>query len=469
MKDRSLAFLRLTALAALAGVWGCSSDDAEPQTTTTAASSGQGGATSSSSSGGAGGGGAAGGAGGSTTGSGAGGAGGGSGGSGGSGGGGCVDDVGLPLESAPPEMLSQTGLYVGGMLAPYVQHFVPQFPLWSDGASKERWAYLPKCTQIDTTDMDHWQMPVGARFWKEFTRDGVRVETRFIHRFGPNPGDWIFAAYQWDAQQTDAVRVPNGVQDASGTPHDIPPEGACGNCHAKLVERILGFGAIELSYPAQAGDASITSLSAEGRLTTPVAAPFVVPGDATAQAALGYLHANCGNCHHETGVLLVDMHLRLRTSDAAVDQTDVWLTAVGKPATNFMCNGCNRIEAGDAPASAIVQRMGVRGTSAQMPPLASEIVDDTGVQAVTAWIESLCSSAGEACNGTMACCGGFCVNQACVDACTTTGGSCNGPSDCCSGNCSGGVCACSGDFQPCATTADCCGAVQCDQTSGLCL
>lgn len=468
MNVRTSGSVCLLVLSVVAGVWGCSSDGGGAASTTgTAASSGQGGASSSSSGGGAGGGpgsgGAGGGVGGATTAS-------GTGGSGGAGGG-CVDDVGLPLQPTPPDLLSETGLYVGGSPAPYVQHFAPQFPLWSDGANKERWAYLPKCTQIDTTDMDHWQMPVGARFWKQFTRDGVRVETRFIHRYGPNPGDWVFAAYQWDAQLTDAVRVPSGVPDANGTPHDIPAEGACGNCHAKLPERILGFGAIQLSYGVQAGDASITSLGAEGRLTTPVASPFVVPGDATAQAALGYLHANCGNCHHETGVLLVDMHLRLRTSDATVEQTDAWLTAVGKPATNFMCNGCNRIEAGDAAASAIVQRMGVRGSSAQMPPLASELVDDTGLQQVSAWIDGLpaCSSAGEACNPTIGCCGGFCVNQTCVDACTAAGDSCNVPSDCCSGNCLGGACACSGDFQPCATTADCCGAVQCDQDSGLCL
>ena len=62
---------------------------------------------------------------------------------------------------------------------------------------KSRHVYIPKCAKIDTSDMDHWSMPVGTRFWKEFRRDGVLVETRLIHRYGPGPDDWIFASYQW--------------------------------------------------------------------------------------------------------------------------------------------------------------------------------------------------------------------------------------------------------------------------------
>src|SRR5262249_47483900 len=128
----------------------------------------------------------------------------------------CIDDAPLVILTTPPDKLSTTGLYAdiaSNTIAPYAKEYHPKYPLWSDDAAKIRHVYLPKCAQIDTSDMDHWQMPVGTRFWKEFTRDGVRVETRFMHRFGPGAEDWVFAAYQWNADQSEATYVPNGVSD----------------------------------------------------------------------------------------------------------------------------------------------------------------------------------------------------------------------------------------------------------------
>src|SRR5688572_13616865 len=89
-----------------------------------------------------------------------------------------VDDAAV---SELPERLSASGLYSGPAtesLAPDVRSFRPRFELWSDGASKRRFIWLPPGTQIETSDMDEWQFPVGTKLWKEFTRDGVRVETR---------------------------------------------------------------------------------------------------------------------------------------------------------------------------------------------------------------------------------------------------------------------------------------------------
>jgi hypothetical protein len=132
----------------------------------------------------------------------------------------------------------------------------------------------------------------------------------------------------------------------------------------------------------------MATLSAEGRLTTPSPAGFQVPEEGSlAGAALGYLHANCGNCHNPTGVAL-SMSLRLSVSDVSVTDTDTYQTAVNQPTEVFWCDGCDRIEPGNAAASAIVQRMSIRGGT-QMPPIGTEVVDATGVNAVTAWINAL--------------------------------------------------------------------------------
>ena len=59
----------------------------------------------------------------------------------------------VPQEPCAPALLSETGLYEAsrpGAIARGVRQFSPQYPLWTDGASKARWIYLPPGTAIDT-------------------------------------------------------------------------------------------------------------------------------------------------------------------------------------------------------------------------------------------------------------------------------------------------------------------------------
>jgi hypothetical protein len=77
---------------------------------------------------------------------------------------GCTTDGGLPSE------LRCTGLYgdwATRTIASDVEYYDPGYKLWSDGAVKRRWIRLPPQTQIDTTDMEDWQFPVGTKIWKE--------------------------------------------------------------------------------------------------------------------------------------------------------------------------------------------------------------------------------------------------------------------------------------------------------------
>ncbi|HEX4474925.1 MAG TPA: hypothetical protein VH142_07605, partial [Polyangiaceae bacterium] len=133
-----------------------------------------------------------------------------------------------------PTLLSETGLFTDmatETLGAGIRFYQPKYTLWSDGATKRRWLYLPPGAQVDTSDMDFWTYPVGTRVWKEFTVGGKRVETRLLRKAGPDLDDWIMIAYQWKDDQSDAVAVPDGVVDASGTPHDIPDQSTCHICH----------------------------------------------------------------------------------------------------------------------------------------------------------------------------------------------------------------------------------------------
>jgi hypothetical protein len=231
--------------------------------------------------------------------------------------------------------------------------------------------------------MNFWVYPVGTKLWKEFVRDGVRVETRLMHKTSATV--WDMMAYQWNTAQTDAVAVPAGVKNASGTNHDIPSEGDCGVCHSKMPDRAASFSAIQLSH----SDAGVTlaKLMAGGQLTQNPAGSFTLPGSAQDQAALGTLHANCGICHNEKSFVLamVDMQLWLR-----VKTTDTYLTTANKALTSSNpSTGQSRVVPGDPTKSDLHIRMNERGTINQMPPLGTEVVDTAGLAAVDAWIQGL--------------------------------------------------------------------------------
>jgi hypothetical protein len=391
--------LLFVSVLALCGAWGCSSD--EPSgggggsggSTGGAAGSGGstggtagGGGTSGATGGSAGATGGSGGASGSAGQAGAGGAAGAAGAAGSPGAGGGGGSGGLP------DKLSETGLYsdiVAGTLAPGVQEYHPSWPLWTDGAVKKRWVYLPPGAKIDTSDMDYWVYPAGMRLWKEFVRDSVRVETRMIEKL--DNGQWQMVAYQWNSGQTEATAVPAGVANASGTPHDIPSQTDCATCHEKMKDRALSFTALQLSHAGPG--VTLQDLINDNRLTSPPSGNFTLPGTATDQAALGYLHANCGVCHNSHSFVfnVVNMQLWLETGKlGSVTATGTYTTTVGVTQTSSSSSGLPaRITAGDASQSEVHWRMNQRGTAYQMPPLGTEDVDATGVKAVDDWISGL--------------------------------------------------------------------------------
>lgn len=308
----------------------------------------------------------------------------------------CVD-ASPPVTMAVPATLADAGLYVGTVNSPHgaevaawAKAYQPRYALWSDGATKKRWVEIPACKKIDTSDMDHWSFPVGTRLWKEFTRDGVRVETRLLYRFGPGDQDWGFATYQWDVTAPDdpakALSVTTGVIDANGTGHDIPAApNDCLQCHGKLKEHVLGFGAIQLTHDIP-GSRNIHELSTRGVLTVPAPPQgFPVPDDGTTvvSEALGYLHANCGQCHNSS-MAFPNMKLRVLTTSLTPADTDTYKTAVNV-ATQVYPGEPYRIAGGNPAGSCVVERVNL----STMPPLASEIPDAAGAAKLSAWIQTL--------------------------------------------------------------------------------
>ncbi len=276
-------------------------------------------------------------------------------------------------------LLSEVGLFDGDRVAPDLIAFTPRWALWSDGLLKRRWLRLPVGTTLDTSDPDHWVLPIGAILFKEFATPEGPLETRVIARTGPGSFDYWMGAFRWRDDGSDAEFVRSGATNVGGVDHDIPTAEQCWACHVGTPGRMLGLGAVQLSATVMDD--------------LPVSEPLPeleVSGDGL--DALGYLHANCSHCHSPIGVARpdTDIDLSLSIHDRELTETGVYRTAVGVATRSWIRPDYPlRVAPGDAARSALIARMGHRGDTDQMPPLATKRVDDDGLAIVKRWIADL--------------------------------------------------------------------------------
>jgi hypothetical protein len=306
---------------------------------------------------------------------------------------------------ALPANLRDTGFQDEAMRAALIE-FTPQYPLWSDGATKRRWLYLPPGTFIDATKPDAWEFPRGTRLWKEFSH-GTAIETRYIERGAD--GGWRYASYVWNEQGTEATLADvDGVRNlpakhAPGGRYTVPAANDCRACHEAAPVPVLGFSALQLSADRDAlaphrergPHTDLGVLRARGllrNLPTELVAkpPRVSAASSTERAALGYLHGNCGHCHNDDGplaVLELNLAWRFGAAPGAVQRA-----LVGVPSQSRIAGlpaGAPRITPGQADISVLMRRMGSRDPLRQMPPLGSELVDAEALALVAEWIETL--------------------------------------------------------------------------------
>jgi cytochrome c553 len=312
-----------------------------------------------------------------------------------------------PSAPVAPALLSETGLYAGEGTTQVDRRnrpFSPQYPLWSDGATKKRWIRLPDGAAIDATDVTRWNFPVGTRFWKEFSFNGRKVETRMLWR--ATDDRWVFASYAWNEAQTEATLAPEtGIADvaevAPGKRHTIPGVADCRSCHDSARTEILGFDALNLSDDRDANAPHAEALTTEmitlrtlteenliypkrpELTTTP---PRIAASSPLARAALGYLSTNCGSCHNRDSSI-ASVGLLLKYSDNAalattVDQRGHWVVPEAQQESRL-------INPGHPESSAIVRRMKSRRPSSQMPPVGTVVVDRAAVDLLTRWVKEM--------------------------------------------------------------------------------
>ncbi|HEX4263993.1 MAG TPA: chitobiase/beta-hexosaminidase C-terminal domain-containing protein [Verrucomicrobiae bacterium] len=322
-----------------------------------------------------------------------------------------------------PSLLSGTGTFsdttnrtpVTGLI-PYV----PNTPLWSDGAVKSRYLAVPGNGGILTPDQQiafgsngSWTFPSGTVFVKNFdlvvneTNAGVplrRLETRLLVR--DINGQVYGVTYKWRPDNSEADLLPGNLNEdilitnASGVRTQTwyyPSPADCLQCHTPVANYVLGVNTRQLNgnlaYPATGvtdnqlrtlnriglfypaiNEASITNYSKLSALTN-LTASFE-------ERARSYLDANCAQCHQPGGVGI--------TFDARYDTPLANQNITNYPAAfNLGYDNASIIKSKDVWRSMIYQRMNTTNNTYKMPSLARNLIDTNAVEVFTDWINSL--------------------------------------------------------------------------------
>ena len=318
------------------------------------------------------------------------------------------DAAPIPATS-PPATLHETGLYAAGaglVVDPAHLAFSPQYPLWTDGASKRRWLSLPPNTYIDASRPNAWEFPVGTRLWKEFSV-GRAVETRYIERLAD--ASWRYASYVWNEAGTHATLAPVAgiralpIEGAPNNRYTVPGEADCRACHEGAAAPVLGFSALQLSQDrdplAPHADAlspvDLRQLVERGLvrnlppalLKTP---PRIEASSPHERAALGYLHGNCGHCHNADGSPVpVEVRLAQDVSLGTQSAEQVLRSLLDAP-SRFRAAGLAHdarvVTPGRPEASTLLWRIRSTNPQTQMPPLGVQALDHEALALLERWI-----------------------------------------------------------------------------------
>jgi uncharacterized repeat protein (TIGR03806 family) len=321
-----------------------------------------------------------------------------------------------------PLLLSQTGVFgnttnmtpVSGLIS-----YVPNTPLWSDGALKTRYFAVPNHggsitpdEQIAFAPTGTWTFPAGTVFVKTFelntdtTNPNVRhrLETRLLVR--DINGAVYGVTYKWRPDNSDAdlligsllenILITNATGVSAQTWY-YPSPSDCLQCHTHVANYVLGVNTRQLNNSQTYSGTGITdnqlrTLNRLG-LFNPAFDEAGISGfeqlsaltnlDASLQErARSYLDANCAQCHQPGGTGI--------TFDARYDTALSQQNITNYPASVSLGYDNTKIIAPkDVWRSMIYQRINTTNNTYKMPPLARALIDANAVQVFADWINSL--------------------------------------------------------------------------------
>lgn len=303
-----------------------------------------------------------------------------------------------------PERLSQTGLFSElTSLTPleWLHPYEVNSPLWSDGADKQRFVFIPEGEVARLDGPGPPELPVGTVLVKHFSMrmdaadpDSARhLETRVLRVYE----DGVRAAtYRWRADQRDAdlllahaeetltLRDEDGVERTQA--YHYPGPGECLRCHAPGTGDALGFRAEQLRRGAQLDalvQGGLVAVADGHDVGTGVLPAFDDPELPVEERVRAYLHANCAYCHGEQSIYGASWDARFTTP---LDRAHIL------PAAEDAEDADDRdgvVAPGDARSSRLWRRVASEAPDRRMPPLGTTRPDPAFVALLSEWIEGL--------------------------------------------------------------------------------
>lgn len=299
-----------------------------------------------------------------------------------------IQGAGFPAKLSDFGFFTQPGLQ---MPSRTIHPYALNTPLWSDGADKLRFIYLPEGTQLIANGEGLLQFPVGAAIIKTFAfgqgADRRLIETRvLLHR----ADGWTALPYRWNAEQTEATLALAGGRIDLTTPsgeaisYAIPNKNQCKSCHGKDGDVIpIGPKARNLSSE-WLGD-----MGRKGWLVGDLAGGDRLPDWRThatgpaAPLARAYLDVNCAHCHQPGGAAS-NSGLDLRWEQDGTHALGIMKrpVAAGRGAGGHEFS----VLPGQPDRSILLYRMDSAEPGIAMPELGKASIDREGGAVVRRWI-----------------------------------------------------------------------------------
>lgn len=178
-----------------------------------------------------------------------------------------------------PRTLAASGLFESGKGHHVADGLIPysvNAPLWSDGAYKERYLYLPPDdATIDMRKTRGWDFPDNTVLVKSFGLPATKnnpqtqrwIETRFLTK---QNGEWVGYSYAWNDEQTEAALVDAKGMDRTfyipegnkmrPQPWHFPSRTECMVCHSRAANFVLGLSTLQMNKQHDYGDTEANQL-----------------------------------------------------------------------------------------------------------------------------------------------------------------------------------------------------------------
>jgi uncharacterized repeat protein (TIGR03806 family) len=299
-------------------------------------------------------------------------------------------------EDGYPRTLEEYGFFIRADAQVPTSGVVPyelNTPLFSDGADKLRFLYVPDGAVIEPDGDGLLQFPVGSAIIKTFAfgEGDARqlIETRvLLHR----ADGWLALPYRWNDEQTEAklalagARVPITTPAGEEISYRVPNKNQCKACHS-LDGEVIPIGPKARNLSPQL----LSQLAGEGKLASHPKVEKRMPewSDASASKAArarAYLDVNCAHCHRPGGgASNSGLDLRWEQGDAFALGVNKPPVAAGRGAGGLLVS----IEPGAPDKSILVHRMNSAEPGVAMPELGRSIIDHEAVALMREWIAEM--------------------------------------------------------------------------------